>query len=96
MIPARMVLDSIRGDPEWKNGGYQVQPRQGLTAALHILLLMTSSPLQWQKTAPTRDQADAFLAEQIERRASQASATRYRLARSRLPMSSIILPLQKQ
>jgi homoserine acetyltransferase len=39
----RMVLDSIRGDPEWKNGGYQAQPRQGLTAALHILMLMTSS-----------------------------------------------------
>jgi homoserine O-acetyltransferase len=70
----RMVLDSIRGDPEWKNGGYQAQPRQGLTAALHILLLMTSSPLQWQKTAPTRDQADAFLAEQIERRLAATDA----------------------
>jgi homoserine O-acetyltransferase/O-succinyltransferase len=68
------VLDSIRGDPEWKNGGYQTQPRQGLTAALHILMLMTSSPLQWQKTAPTRDQADAFLAEQIERRLAATDA----------------------
>jgi homoserine O-acetyltransferase len=70
----RMVLDSIRGDPEWKNGGYQAQPRQGLTAALHILMLMTSSPLQWQKTAPTRDQADAFLAEQIESRLAATDA----------------------
>jgi len=70
----RMVLDSIRGDPEWKNGGYQAQPRQGLTAALHILMLMTSSPLQWQKTAPTRDQADTFLAEQIERRLAATDA----------------------
>jgi homoserine O-acetyltransferase len=70
----RMVLDSIRGDPEWKNGGYQAQPREGLTAALHILMLMTSSPLQWQKTAPTRDQADAFLAEQIERRLAATDA----------------------
>jgi len=70
----RMVLDSIRGDPEWKNGDYQAQPRQGLTAALHILMLMTSSPLQWQKTAPTRDQADAFLAEQIESRLAATDA----------------------
>ena len=35
---------------------------------------MTSSPLQWQKTAPTRDQADAFLAEQIERRLAATDA----------------------
>lgn len=53
---------------------YQAQPRQGLTAALHILMLMTSSPLQWQKTAPTRDQADAVLAEQIERRLAATDA----------------------
>jgi homoserine O-acetyltransferase len=31
-------------------------------------MLMTSSPLQWQKTAPTRDQADAFLADQMKAR----------------------------
>jgi homoserine O-acetyltransferase len=37
-------------------------------------MLMTSSPLQWQKTAPTRDQADAFLAEQIERRLAATDA----------------------
>jgi len=74
----RMVLDSIRGDPEWKNGGYQAQPRQGLTAALHILMLMTSSPLQWQKTAPTRDQADAFLAEQSPGRSRRRRACRWR------------------
>jgi homoserine O-acetyltransferase len=64
----RMVLDAIQGDPEWRHGNYQAQPRQGLAGALHVLLLMTSSPLQWQKTAPTRDQADAFLADQMKAR----------------------------
>jgi homoserine O-acetyltransferase len=51
-----------------------VPPRQGLTAALNILLMMTSSPLQWHKAAPTRDQADAFLAQQLERRLAATDA----------------------
>jgi homoserine O-acetyltransferase len=53
----RMVIDSIRNDPEWMGGEYKKQPR-GLTAAIYTLLFMTSSPLQWQKQAPTRDAAD--------------------------------------
>jgi homoserine O-acetyltransferase len=56
----RMILDSIRNDPEWKNGEYQEQPRQGLTAAIHALLIMVSSPLQWHRQAPTREAADAL------------------------------------
>jgi homoserine O-acetyltransferase len=66
-----MILDDIRSDPEWKNGDYERQPR-GLTAAVQILLIMTSSPLQWHRTAPTRDEADRFLEDR--RRARLASA----------------------
>jgi homoserine O-acetyltransferase/O-succinyltransferase len=64
----KMIIDSIRLDPEWRNGNYTTKPVQGLTSALNILLWMTSSPLQWQKLAPTRDAADAFYAEQIKTR----------------------------
>ena len=39
-----------------------------LTAAVQILLLVGSSPLQWQKSAPTRDDADRWLAEQMKTR----------------------------
>jgi homoserine O-acetyltransferase/O-succinyltransferase len=67
-VMRRMISDSIRSDPEWRNGDYEKPPFQGLTGALHVLMLMTSSPLQWHKSAPTRDGADAFLAEQIHRR----------------------------
>jgi len=56
----KMILDAIRTDPEWNNGEYTRQPR-GLTTALDILLIMGSSPLQWQKEAPDRDRADKFL-----------------------------------
>ena len=69
----RMIIDDIRGDPEWKNGEYSAQPR-GLTAAAQVLLFMISSPLQWQKSAPTRDEADRFLALQMQSRLSGADA----------------------
>jgi homoserine O-acetyltransferase len=69
----KMVNDDIRGDPEWKNGDYAAQPR-GLTAAVQVLLFMVSSPLQWQKAAPTRDEADRFLAAQMRSRGSGADA----------------------
>jgi homoserine O-acetyltransferase len=70
----KMAMDSIQSDPEWRHGEYQAQPRQGMMGLLHIFLMMTSSPLQWQKTAPTRDQADAFLVEQMARRAASLDA----------------------
>ncbi len=63
----RMVIDSIRGDPDWRGGEYQAQPR-GLTSAVYTLLFMTSSPLQWQRAAPSREAADRFFDEQVHRR----------------------------
>lgn len=69
----KMVSDDIRGDPDWKNGDYASQPR-GLNAALQVLLFMVSSPWQWQKSAPTPDEADRFLAEQMRARGSRADA----------------------
>lgn len=56
----RMVIDSIRTDPEWNNGEYRQQPH-GLACALGVLLFMGSAPLRMQKEEPTREQADAFL-----------------------------------
>ncbi len=70
----KMISDSIRLDPDWKGGNYTSQPVRGLTGALNILLWMTSSPLQWQKQAPTREAADAFYAEQIKTRLAATDA----------------------
>lgn len=61
----KMIIDSIQQDPEWKNGEYAAQP-PGLASAIHILIFMVSSPLQWQKTAPTRARAEEFLKERID------------------------------
>jgi homoserine O-acetyltransferase len=56
----RMILDSIREDPDWRGGDYAAQPR-GLRAALQILFMMTSSPLSQHRDAPTRDEADRYV-----------------------------------
>jgi len=66
----KMIIDAIQTDLEWRGGEYQ-KPPHGLVAAIHLLVMMTSSPLQWQKLAPTRAAADSFL----EARVSQYTTT---------------------
>ena len=56
----RLILDDIRTSSDWNNGEYTQQPH-GLAAALGILLIMGSSPLQMQHQQPTREKADAYL-----------------------------------
>ena len=72
-IMRKMIMDSIRGDPAWKNGEYTEQPREGLIGALNLLMMMTSSPLQWHKQA-TRDAADQWYETQITTRLVTADA----------------------
>jgi homoserine O-acetyltransferase len=69
----KMAIDAIRDDPDWKGGEYAAQPR-GLRTAIDLLMIATSSPLQWQKTAPTRDEADRWLAEQMNTRLASTDA----------------------
>jgi homoserine O-acetyltransferase len=69
----KMALDSITSDPEWKQGEYKTQPR-GLISAIHVMIFMVSSPLQWQKEAPTREKAEALLDTLIQRYASTLDA----------------------
>ena len=53
----RMIIDPLRADPV-----------NGLRTAIYTLTIMTSSPLQMQKQAPTRDEADRLFDETIEKR----------------------------
>lgn len=63
----KMAMDAIRADPAWKAGAYKAgeQPRAGLTTALDLLTLMSSSPLQYQMECPSRDAADEFLEKRV-------------------------------
>jgi homoserine O-acetyltransferase len=70
----RMIMDSIRNDPEWNNGDYKQQPLRGLTSAAYAMMFMTGSPLQLQKQAMTRDAADQFFDNQIRSSARSRDA----------------------
>ncbi len=70
----RMVIDSIKNDPEWNNGDYKQQPTRGLTSAIYTLLFMTSVPLQQYKQAPNRDAADKLFDNLIRARLSSTDA----------------------
>jgi homoserine O-acetyltransferase len=61
----RMIMDSIKNDPDWQNGEYKTQPLRGLTQAQYGLLVMTSIPLQLQKQAPTREAADKLFDDRV-------------------------------
>lgn len=69
----KLLMDCIRHDPTWENGNYTTQPR-GLADAIGFLLMATSAPLQWQKQMPTREAADAWLAQQITSRVASTDA----------------------
>jgi len=69
----KMALDSIRNDSVWNAGFYGEQP-PGLRPALFVLLMMSSSPLQMQKTSPTRDAADKFLDDWLAQRLRSTDA----------------------
>jgi len=69
----KMIIDSIRADPGWNLGEYTAQPR-GLRAALYVLMLMGSSPLQMQTSYPARDAADKYLDDWLKARIATADA----------------------
>ena len=56
----RVVIDAIRNDPEWKQGGYTTQP-QSLRTAAQMLWLVSSNPVRRHKSAPTLADADREL-----------------------------------
>ena len=64
----KMIIDGIRSDPDWRGGDYTAPPERGLRTALAMLFMMTSSPMQQQKSAPTRDSADVFITRYIDGR----------------------------
>jgi ketosteroid isomerase-like protein len=70
----KALMDSIRDDSVFAGGEYAEPPREGLRAAVRLLVLMGAAPIQWQEDYPTREAADAFLDAQLERRLPTAEA----------------------
>jgi homoserine O-acetyltransferase len=62
-----MAIQAIKDDPAWMGGEYKTQPVQGLRTANEIVMIMGSSPLQMQKQAPTRQQAEQYVDRYLDR-----------------------------
>ena len=69
-----MAIQDIKLDPAWMGGEYKTEPQDGLRGANEILLVMGSSPLQMQKQAPTREQAEQYVNRYLERTMASTDA----------------------
>lgn len=54
----RLMLESIRNDPDYNNGNYVTQPRSMKYAVAFFRIATSGGTLNYQKKAPTREAAD--------------------------------------
>ena len=61
----RLIIDSIRNDPEWMNGNYTKQPRSLQFASVFYGIATSGGNQRLYKTAPTREKADELLNQRL-------------------------------
>jgi homoserine O-acetyltransferase len=61
----RLIIDSIRNDPEWMNGNYSRQPRSLQVASVFYGIATSGGNQALHKTAPTREKADQLLNQRL-------------------------------
>jgi homoserine O-acetyltransferase len=61
----RLIIDSIRNDPEWMNGNYTKQPHSLRFASVFYGLATSGGDQALQKMAPTRDKADQIVNQRL-------------------------------
>ena len=61
----RLVIDSIRNDPEWNNGNYTKQPRSLQFASVFFGVATLGGNQALYKAAPTREKADQLLDQRL-------------------------------
>jgi homoserine O-acetyltransferase len=69
-----MAIENIERDPAWMGGEYKSEPVQGLRTANEMLLIMGSAPLQMQKTFPTREAAEKYVDDYLDRTVAATDA----------------------
>jgi len=57
----RLITDSIRNDPDWKDGNYTQQPRSARVASVFFGIATSGGNQALYKAAPTREKADQLL-----------------------------------
>jgi homoserine O-acetyltransferase len=57
----RMMLETIRNDPDYNNGNYTTQPRFMKIASIFFGIATAGGTLNYQELAPTREKADKLV-----------------------------------
>src|SRR6188768_2365005 len=61
----RLIIDSIRSDPDWNGGNYTSQPKSTQRAAVFYGIATSGGTLAHAKAAPTREAADKLLDQRL-------------------------------
>jgi homoserine O-acetyltransferase/O-succinyltransferase len=61
----RLIIDSVKNDPDWNGGNYTTQPRAVKAASVFYGIATSGGTLAWAKLAPTREAADKLLDERL-------------------------------
>ena len=61
----RLIVDSIRNDPEWMNGNYTKQPKSAQFASVFYGIATNGGNFGHFKAAPTREKADQVLDQRL-------------------------------
>ena len=61
----RLITDSIRNDPDWKDGQYTEQPRSARFASVFFGIATNGGNQALYKAAPTREKADQLLDQRL-------------------------------
>jgi homoserine O-acetyltransferase len=61
----RLIVDSIRNDPEWKNGDYTTQPKSAAFATVYYQVATNGGNFGHYAAAPTREKADMLLDQRL-------------------------------
>ena len=62
----RLIIDSIRNDPEWMNGNYTRQPRSAKFASVFFGVAASGGNQAMSRVAPTRQKADEYLDRRLD------------------------------
>ena len=61
----RLIIDSIKSDPDYNGGNYTTQPKSLRAANVFFAIATNGGTLAYQQMAPTRAAADKFLDERL-------------------------------
>jgi homoserine O-acetyltransferase len=72
-----LSIENIERDPAWNHGNYTTEPAEGIRTANEMLFVMGSAPLVLQKAAPTRDAAEHYVDNVLDRMDAHTDANNF-------------------